>query len=321
MAMVFASMLRADGWSYRFVLAPNREERFFRKDIPSILQFEGWLIQVADPKEPSRVIYVSFEHPLLAFGEVPWVHLGVDALSLDLESGTSTVIKVPQSPAETNATQRQWGVDLTEEGDAHVERTSDWSGQPAFQVRAQLYREGKQEWEKEIRNEYQKLDPPAEIESVSWENEEKSDVHLVGKLRFSRNALASTLPGGRLEISPLAMLGHHNPFTSDVRNDPIYFPYPYLDDDVIRVAPPAGFVIDALPKPTEIQTEAGRYVVHIEKGDSNTVLIRREFEIRRFAAAPNLYPAYRSLFESAARGDSSVSLVFKRAASSPGKAF
>jgi hypothetical protein len=310
--MVCASMLRADGWKFRVVLTADRESRFFRMDIPSVFQFGGWLIEVPDPKDAARVVYLSFEHPLLPLGFVPWTHLGVDAYAVDLDQATGAVIELPQLPGAQNAQRRDWKVSLTEDGDAQVERTGRWSGQQAFQLRTQLYNQGKEAREKEVREEYEKLSPPGVIESIGWENEENSDLELKGTMRVVRKGIASALPGGRIEFSPLTMMRSTNPFTRQDRNGPIYFPYAYADVDTFVVTPPPGYSVDALPQPIAQPTSIGRYSVQVRRGEGDSVRIERSFELTQFSGGSEAYYAYRALFEAAVRGDAGFSILFKK---------
>ena len=312
LAMVCASMLRADGWKFRVIMAPDRETRFFRRDIPSVFQFGAWLIEVPDPKDPAKVTYLSFEHPLMPFGFVPWKHLGVDSYAVNLDDAVGAVVQIAQAPGASNARRREWKVSLAEEGDALVERKSVWLGQQAFQLRADLYRRGKESLDKETREDYQKLDPPGQVESIGWENDESPESDLKGTIRLTRKGMASALPGGRLEFSPLTMIRGSNPFTRADRTGPIYFPYPYVDEDTMVVSPPPGYVLDALPQPVNIPTSAGRYSVQVQKGDGDSVRIVRSLELKRFSGGDDLYASYRSLFEGATKGDTGFSILFKK---------
>jgi hypothetical protein len=236
------------------------------------------------------------------------------------DDATGLVMQIPESPPEQNDRRRQWQIELTDEGDARVDRTSVWSGQRAFEIRAELYRQGKEGWEKEAREEYLKLDPPGQIDSVAWREEENPDSNLQGTLRFVRRGFANLLPGGRLEVSPLTMVRHQNPFTREERNDPILFPYPYTDEDVFMIQPPPGYALAALPPLIERKSAVGRYTVRAEKGEGGSVVVSRQFELKRFWGGAELYSAYRSLFEWGAGGDTGFSLVFQKTASSSKKA-
>ena len=213
-----------------------------------------------------------------------WNHLGVEAYAINLENAVGANIQIPLTPGDRNARRRGWTVSLTEEGDAKIARKNVWIGQQAFQMRADLYRRGKEGWEKAVREEYEKYDPPGQVESASWENEENPEQDLKGTLSVTRKGMAAALPGGRIEVSPLTMIRQEDPFTSADRNGPIYFPYPYVDEDTMEIAAPSGYVVDALPQAVEQPTSVGRYSVRAVKGEGETVRIVRSFELKRFSA-------------------------------------
>jgi hypothetical protein len=295
------------------VFVSARESRFFRREVPSVFQFDGWIVEVFEPTHPDKGAFFSFEHPLLPFGVVPWNHTGLDGLGIDLDGETSSSAFVPAPPADANRTHRVWTMSLDETGDAHVYRISQWLGYPAFSMRSELYRDGKTEWEKDLRSQYEKLDPPGKIESFAFSGDEDPEATLQGTIRILRPGIATPLPGGRIELTPLPMLRYTNPFSGDKRNDPISFPYPYVDEDIVTVAPPPGYVVEGLPSGGERASNVGRYSVTVKKGDSDTVVLTRSFSVLRANAGPELYPNYRGLFDAARSGDAGISIVFRKA--------
>src|SRR5262249_3729265 len=140
LVMTCASMLRADGWKFRVVLAPDRDSRFFHRELPSLFQFEGWLLEGPDPKDADPVTYFSCQHPLLAPGQVPWNYAATLGYAINFEDGSGAAVQIPGTTAEQNRQDRQWKVTVTDTGDVEVDRKSDWSGLQAFELRAELYR-------------------------------------------------------------------------------------------------------------------------------------------------------------------------------------
>ena len=258
LAAVFLSMLRADGYHARVAFLPDREERFFHAEIPSMFQFSAWAVEVKDPGLPAPV-YVAFDHPLLAYGMLPSNHLGGAVWVVDVDAETGEKVDLPQWPAERNSRRRAWAVAVEEEGDARVVREQRSAGQQAYESRVRLYRQGKELLEKEVRETYEKLDPPVELEAIEIQNAEEPEKEYLQTTTFRRKSLASSLPGGRLELAPLTMLQQSNPFTQDKREEPILFSYPWLDEDTLTITPPPGYVVDALPPPAALTTMAGKF--------------------------------------------------------------
>jgi hypothetical protein len=310
---VCASLLKADGWKYRVVFTPDREERFFHPEIPSMFQFGGWVLEVQDPGLEGPV-YLCFDHPLMAYGQMPWNRLGVASYAIDLEAESGEKVEIPQFPPEKNSRKRQWTVALGEDGNVSVERVARLDGAQAFSARIDLYGNGKDDYEKRLKEAYEKYDPPGEIVSLTFQNEESPEQEFFQITKFRRDGLGATLPGGRLELAPLTMIGESNPFTQEKREEPILFPYPYLDEDTLTITAPEGYAPDALPAPIELRNLVGRYSARTTRGEGNAIVVTRVLALSRFSGSPEFYPEYRKLFEAAARGDAGLSVVFKAAA-------
>jgi Domain of Unknown Function with PDB structure (DUF3858) len=312
-AAVCASLLAADGWKFRVIFTPDREERFFHPEVPSLFQFNGWVIEVKGQGLRGPV-YLCFDHPLMTYGQLPWTRLGAAGFAIDLDAGTGEMAEIPQLPPEKNSRHRAWSIALAEDGDVAVKRQSHLNGAQAFSARLDLYTRGRESVEKNLREAYQAFDSPGEIESVAYQNEENPEQDLVETMAFRRKALGGTLAGQRLELSPLAMIGESNPFTQDKREEPIILPYPYRNEDTLTITAPAGYVADALPASIELKTLVGLYAVRVSKGGGNAIIVTRLLSLTRFTASPEYYPEYRRLFEGAARGDAGFSVVFRKAA-------
>jgi hypothetical protein len=310
LAAVFLSMAKADGWQCRPIFVPDRQERLFRREIPSIFQFDTWIVEVRDPGLPAPVA-LSFEHPLLSFGEVPWNHLDADGDAVDLDRETAEVVHISQASPAANLQERQWQLRVTAAGNLELERRSRWTGQQAFRVRSEIFRIGRAQYEKDRREELQRLDPPAELESLEFANETDPDQDLHSTLRYSRTRPSPWVAGGRVIFSPLSFIGEANPLTQSRRTEPMRFPYPHVDRDTFTIQLPEGAVVDELPQGILNDGEVGRYAVQVRKGEGATVVVERTFELKKSYAGAESYPLYRGLFESAARGDVEFSISFR----------
>jgi hypothetical protein len=307
----FVSLLRADGWAFRIVFCPDLQERVFHPQIPSLFQFDAQVVEVHDPALP-RPVYLSFEHPMLPFGVVPWNHLETDCYAVDLDTEKAEIVRIPAGLSAQNAVRRIWSVEIDGSGDAKIVRESHWSGEEAFAARSNYFAQGRVQYEKEIRDSYQKMDPPGEVATVELQHENDPDAEFISKITFTRAGVVPNPGDARLIVSPLTMMRQENPFTQDVRTEPIRFPYPNLEADTVTLRLPPGYVLDGLPQGIEAGSEAGRYAISA-RSEGDAVVVERLFEIRRSSASSDAYPLYRSLFESSARGDEGFALVFRKA--------
>jgi uncharacterized protein DUF3858 len=308
---VFASLLQADGWRFRVIFVPDREKRVFHRELPTILQFSGLIVEVKDPGLPSPV-YVSFDHPLLPFGVVPWQYLGTTAFAVDIFKKTGEQISMSHPRPQQNAARREWTIAIVEDGDARIERISRLSGQPGFELRAAVYEKGREAFEKERRAQYEQLDPPGEMESLAFVNEQMPEEEFVETVHVTRKGIVNSLPGGRIEFSPLKLIGLQNPFTQADRRQAIVFPYPYVESDTLTLTIPEGYTLESAPQPIDLRSDVGLYAVQIRKAEGNSIAISRTFELGQFFGKRADYPQYKYLFESAARSDAGFSVILKK---------
>ncbi len=136
---VFASLLQADGWRFRVIFVPDREKRVFHRELPTILQFSGLIVEVKDPGPPPPV-YVSFDHPLLPFGVVPWQYLGTTAFAVDIFKKTGEQIVDALIPVRSRTRHDVNGRSRSSKtGTPDSKESSRLSGQPGFELRAAVY--------------------------------------------------------------------------------------------------------------------------------------------------------------------------------------
>lgn len=315
LAAVFLSLARADGWRCRPVFVPDREERLFHRDVPSMFQFDTWIVEVRDPGLP-RPVDLSFEHPLLSFGQVPWNHLEADAEAIDLEKQTGELVQIPQQPPGDNVRERRWRMRVANDGSLEIQRESRWTGLPAFAVRSDLHRLGLPEYRKELEEELGKRDPPSELDSLAFQNASDPEQELTSTAAYTQKGARALLAGGLVVLSPLSFSREVNPFTQDQRTEYLRFPYPYRNHDTFEITLPEGSAADELPQGIQHANEVGSYQVSVRKGEGGVLVVERTFELKRSSAGVEYYPLYRGLFESAARGDAEFSVSFRRKAGS-----
>lgn len=312
LASVLLGILKEDGWKARALFCADAQARVFHHENPSIFQFDTWLVEVRDPGL-SAPAYLSLANPMLPFGDVPWNYRDVDAYAVDLETSKGEIVHVPPAPADHNREHREWTISVSPEGDLRVERESRWTGLQAFDLRARLRREGVADYENSVRERLRKLDPPGTLDSLKVEALTSQEAELAIRSVVRRPSFAATMPGGRMALTPLALMESTNPFTQEKRTDPIRFPYPYRDENRFTITAPPGYVVDGWSGTTSKKNEIGRYAVDARKGESGSVVIDRNFELQRAAGRADEYVFFRELFEAAAKGDADFAVLFRKA--------
>jgi hypothetical protein len=318
LTILFLSLLRADGWKSRVVYTADREYRYFRPEIPSVFQLSGIVVEISDARLKNPM-YASFEHPMLPFGLLPWNRIGVTGWAVDLEKKSGTAQPIPGPPAEQSAVHTVWKIRMDENGDGRVERARRMSGLRAFEIRAPIWSEGLDTWEKQAREGYPKDPIPGELESLRFENLEAPEKELLDTAISMRKGLGASLPGFRLTVTPVRLAAMRNVFVKSSRDESIQFPFPFVYEDAFEIEAPEGFAPDTLPDPAERKTAAGIYRISAEKGEGARITVRRRFELLRPSGGREMYGAFRTLFETAEREDEGYTVVFRKPAPAGGK--
>jgi Domain of Unknown Function with PDB structure (DUF3857) len=312
LAFVFASLVRADGWKYRFVLVTDHERRLYFPTIPSFYQFDSLLVEVDDPAQPDHHYDFAFDNPMLPFGLIPWNYTSTQALTIDPEQGAQALIEIKPTTADDNTQRSQWRLGLRESGDVELEKSNRYRGLLAFDERARLLREGPAKIEADQKQAYSHAHPAGDLSTLRFLNGDKPDDDLTIELQATMHEAVLPLPGGRLAVSPLSFIGQSNPFVEESRHEPIRMGYPFERDDEMTITPPKDYRVEGLPSAVNVMTGAGSYSASASRKEDGTVAVHRRFRLAVHSASPEYYSEYRRLYAGAVRGDEAFSLVFSR---------
>ncbi len=150
------------------------------------------------------------------------------------------------------------------------------------------------------------------MEWLASVNEQMPEEEFMETVHVTRKGIVNSLPGGRIEFSPLKLIGLQNPFTQADRRQAIVFPYPYVESDTLTLTIPEGYTLESAPQPIDLRSDVGLYAVQIRKAEGNSIAISRTFELDQFFGKRADYPQYKYLFESAARSDAGFSVILKK---------
>ncbi len=275
---LFVALTRAAGYTSEIALLPDRSSDFFdgRDADPSRLTNRcaavgtstGW--RFFDPS--ARYIPA---------GGLPWWEEGVKALiSTDWEPKFEPT---PISPPYWSLAKRRAvfhiGEDGTLEGDVRTEFTGHWG--------AQRKSDGDESSEAErastIEKSLQSRLSGAVISSLRVEHASDPDGNYAIAYHVRVPGYA-TRAGRRLIVDPY-YFGHGDTpaFTSSRRTHPVYFSYPWAEDDSIAFHLPEGFGAESLPTtdPYEVQGIARHTTLIAASMDGKMIIHRRQLEFGR----------------------------------------
>src|SRR5207302_266467 len=107
---------------------------------------------------------------------------------------------------------------------------------------------------------------------------------------------AGSFAGSRAMI-PLSVFHavDKNPFAPTARRAPVYFEYPWIEDEDVTLEIPPGFAVETLPNPTDIDAKVIAYNTRYENG-SNAVRFHRRQLVTSILIARDQYDKLRTVY-------------------------
>jgi len=103
-----------------------------------------------------------------------------------------------------------------------------------------------------------------------------------------------------------------NPFSSEQRKTAIYFHYAYAIEDDVTLHIPAGYDVESLPAPANIDMGALQFTTAFEKSEG-AIHVARHFVVNGEIIGRNQYTNVRSFFSKAAAADQEQVVLRKSA--------
>ena len=271
--LLFAALANAAGFEARVALLPDRGQRLFDRNvvIPGALRPSNIAIRFGNGWK--------FYDPGLQYitpGMLRWQEEGVDALIVD-ESPVWT--KTPLSPPDKSREKRTATLRLDENGTLEGDVTVEYTGHLAVERKRLNEEDSPTQREENLKEMIKERLSSAELTNIVIENATDPVKPFVYKYHVRVPEYAQRT-GKRLFVQPGFFLKGIEPmFSAGTRRYPVYFHYPWSEEDKITLELPKGYVLDNADRPSPIS--AGRISQHtINMGvttDGKTLHYNRTF--------------------------------------------
>ncbi len=260
------AMLTAVGIGSYPVAVFSGDPQYVREEWPSPQQFNHMVIavQMSAEHEASSILHHSELGNLLIFdptdpntpvGAVPY--LQQDSFALVVESGGGDLLRLPSAPPEQNRTTRQVDARLDEGGGIVVSIREEAEGQEAADSLRLFNQLPSDEYVGVIERWVTRGARGANLLSI--ETESGRDGRFVLELEFEDKDYGQAMSSRLLVFNPLVVLGREPLVMAEaVREHPVVL-QPLTYSDVIRIELPAGFQVDELPGPVQLEESFGSY--------------------------------------------------------------
>ena len=242
--LLFAALANAAGFDARIVLAPDRGDLFFDKNLAN-----SYFI---DPQNIAVKVGGTWKFYNPGFNYVPmgmlrWQEEGQPSLITDPKE--PVWVDSPISSHEKSLVKREAKFKLSDDGTLEGDVRVEFTGHFAMERKEELDEESEIEREESLKAEIKYQMSAAEISDIKIENvtDHVKPLIFTYHVRFPNYAQRT---GKRLFIQPAFFQHGAGPmFATATRKYPIYFHYPWSEDDKVEFELPKGFALDNADSP------------------------------------------------------------------------
>lgn len=311
--LLFAALATAAGFDARIVLAPNRGDLFFDKSIPNayFLQPSSIALRVADNWK-----FYNPGYNYVPLGMLRWQEEGEQALVTDPKQ--PVWLKTPLSDPVKSQVQRRAKLKLSNDGTLEGEVQIEYSGQFAIERKEENDDDSATQREESLKDEVKIHLSTAEVGNIRVENVTDPVKPFVYAYHVKVPGYAQRT-GKRLFLQPaFFQYGARPLFSASARQYPVYFHYPWLEDDEVTIELPQGFSLDNADAPSPFSGgPVGEYKPSIAvTKDGHTLIYKRNFF---FGGGGNIlfttdaYPQLKNFFDMLNKQDNHT-ITLKQAA-------
>jgi len=271
---LFAALANASGYDARIVLAPDRGDIFFDKDMPMSYFIDPMNIAV---KVGDNWKFFNPGYPHIPFGMLRWQEEGEQSLITDPKE--PVWIETPMSGPDKSLVKRNAKVKLTDDGTLEGDVRIEYTGQFAIERKMEIDEESDTQREDDIREEIKGQMSTAEISNIKVENVMEYTKPLVYSFHIRVPNYAQRT-GKRLFLQPAFFQHGKAPlFATTDRKYPIYFHYPWSEDDRVDIELPKGYAFDNADSPAPFgSAPISEYKVTIAASTDGSLLVyKRHF--------------------------------------------
>jgi hypothetical protein len=288
---LFVAMARAAGMKAYLADVTNRDRTLFIKNYLSLYQLDDYLAIVnVDGKEQffdpgSR--YCPYQH-------LAWKHSL--AQGIRQTDGGTDFLSTTGDPYTFSRTQRIADLTVDQQGALSGTISMTYTGAPALHWRQRALEGDAASLEREVRTSVERLMPQGiELKVTSIDKLEDYEQPLVAKLEVKGTLGSST--GKRLLLPGDIFEANSKPsFTHEKREIPVYFEYPRLIQDAVRVKFPATFTVESLPAADKSTFKDAVGHTLSTESTPTSFTVRRNYTLGGIVFPPDSYPDMRAFY-------------------------
>ena len=311
--LLFAALAKAAGLETRVALLPDRGKRLFNKNevIPGTLKPSNIAVKIGEDWK-----FFDPGLPYVAQGMLRWQEEGVDALLVD---ASPSWVKTPMTPAEKSKEKHTAQLRLDENGTLEGDVTVEFTGHLAVERKVFNEDDSPEQREENLKESIKSRLSSAELTNIVIENATDSSKPFVYKYHV-RVPDYGQRTGKRIFFQPaFFQKGISALFSAGTRTYPVYFHFPWSEEDRVTIILPKGYALDNADRPAPVV--AGGVCKHeigmgVTKDESTFVLTRTFFfgGNNSLLFGVNTYEPLKQLFDAIHKADNHMITLKQTAA-------
>ncbi len=311
-AELFVAMARAVGFKAYVALITSREHTIFTKSFLSLSQLDDVIALVnIDGKEQVFDPGTRF----CPYGHLAWEHTMTKGIR-QTDSG-SDFFATPAESYSFSITQRVADLTVSSSGELSGFIKMIYTGDPAIRWRLRNLEGDAASLEREIRTSVENL-VPSGVELKVTSIEKLDDYEQPLSANFEVKGALGSSTGKRVLLPADIFAANVKPaFPHEKRDIPVYFEYPRITHDAVRIKFPPSLAIESLP--AEGRSSLEKSIVYSLKAESapNSFTVHRTYALGDIVFPPDQYASFRAFYSKMETKDQeSVVLTTAPAASS-----
>jgi len=242
--LLFAALANAAGFDARIALSPDRGDIFFDKSLPNAYFINPQNIAV---NVGGNWKFYNPGYNYVPIGMLRWQEEGQQSLISDPKN--PVWVSTPMSSHEKSLAKRTAKLKLTEDGTVEGDVRLEYTGHQGIERKEEMDEESETQREESLREEIKNQMSAAEITDIKIENVTDHEQPLVISyhVRFPGYAQRT---GKRIFLQPAFFQYGRGPlFATASRKYPIYFHYPWSENDLVEINMPKGYALDNADAP------------------------------------------------------------------------
>ena len=317
-AALMRALLKAAGIDSYAVVIYSGDRQFVRPEWPSPNQFNHAIVAVkvsADTSLPTvtdharlgRLLIFDPTDPSTPVGGLPNDEQGSYALVIAGPEGD--LVKMPLLPPDSNRVERTVEAQMDADGRLKAHMLTQYFGQPGSAMRYSARHGGVDEMKRGLERSFSRRLGGVTLEKVS-PTDHGQDGQLELAVDFSVNQFGQLMQSRMLVLNPGALVPAPDYiFANKERKLPIKLSA-RSRKDAVTIKLPAGFNVDEMPDPIEIQSPYGTYRATWKSGN-DAVTFEQSVEIKDALAAVPEYARIKDFFDKLAAGQSAAVVLLK----------